>query len=111
MALGTAVYLVNSAALEEFDQATRRLVGSADLVIRGPPEGFDEALFVTLARHAWVSAASPVLDLQLTLPGQAPPLQVLGVDPFRAALLQPVLIGSIGDNVTRLFERDTIRCV
>ena len=108
VALGSAVYLVNSAALEEFDQATRRLVGSADLVIRGPPEGFDEALFVTLARHAGVSAASPVLDLELTLPGQAPPLQVLGVDPFRAALLQPVLIGSIGDNVTRLFERDTI---
>jgi putative ABC transport system permease protein len=108
VALGSAVYLVNSAALDEFDQATRRLVGSADLVIRGPPEGFDEALFVTLARHAWIAAASPVLDLQLTLPGQAPPLQVLGVDPFRAALLQPTLIAAIGDHVTQLFERDTI---
>ena len=108
VALGTGVYLVNSAALEEFDQATRRLVGSADLVIRGPPEGFNQALLVTLSRHAWVGAASPVLDLQLTLPGQSPPLQVLGLDPFRAALLQPGLIGAIGDNVTRLFERDTI---
>jgi putative ABC transport system permease protein len=108
VALGSAVYLVNSAALEEFDQATRRLVGSADIVIRGPPEGFDEALFVTLARQAWVSAASPVLDLQLTLPGQAPPLQMLGLDTFRAAALQPTLIGQIGADVTRLFEPDTI---
>jgi putative ABC transport system permease protein len=108
VALGSAVYLVNSAALEQFDQATRRLVGSADIVIRGPPEGFDEALFVTLARRAWVSAASPVLDLQLTLPGQAPPLQMLGLDTFRAAALQPTLIGQIGSDVTRLFEPDTI---
>jgi len=108
VALGSAVYLVNSAALEEFDQATRRLVGSADLVIRGPPEGFDEALFVALARQGWVSAASPALDLQLTLPGQAPPLQMLGLDPFRAAALQPALMGQIGAEVTRLFEPDTI---
>jgi putative ABC transport system permease protein len=108
VALGSAVYLVNSAALEEFDQATRRLIGSADLVIRGPPEGFDQALFVTLAGRAWVSAASPMLDLQLTLPGQAPPLQVLGVDAFRASALQPALLAQLGPDATRLFERDTI---
>jgi putative ABC transport system permease protein len=108
VALGTAVYLVNSAALTEFDQAARRLVGSADIVIRGPPEGFDEALFASLARHRAVSAASPVLDLQVTLPGQRPPLQVLGLDPFRAAALQPALLGEIGADVTGLFARDTI---
>jgi putative ABC transport system permease protein len=108
VALGSAVYLVNSAALDEFDQATRRLVGSADIVIRGPPEGFDEALFVSLARHPSVSAASPVLELQVTLPGQRPPLQVLGLDPFRAAALQPALMGAIGADITGLFARDTI---
>src|ERR1700676_1317686 len=69
VALGTAVYLVNSAALREFDQATRGLVGIGDLLIRGPPEGFDQALFVSLARHPSVGAASPVLELQLPLPG------------------------------------------
>jgi hypothetical protein len=46
VALGSAVYLINTAALGEFDLATRRLIGNADLVVRGPPEGFDEALFV-----------------------------------------------------------------
>ncbi|MFI4866854.1 MAG: FtsX-like permease family protein [Steroidobacterales bacterium] len=108
VALGTAVYLVNSAALNEFDQATRRLIGSADIVIRGPPEGFDEALFVSLARQPAVSAASPVLELEITLAGQRPPLQVLGLDTFRAAQLQPALLGEIGADVTSLFARDTI---
>ncbi|MFI4868348.1 MAG: hypothetical protein ACHQDD_03225, partial [Steroidobacterales bacterium] len=108
VALGTAVYLVNSAALREFDQATRGLVGIADLIIRGPPEGFDEALFASLARHRSVSAASPMLELDLTLPGQRPPLKLLALDPFRAAALQPALMGGIGSEVTRLFERDTI---
>lgn len=108
VALGTAVYLVNSAALREFDQATRGLVGIADLIIRGPPEGFDESLFVSLARHRSVSAASPMLELELTLAGQRPALKLLALDPFRAAALQPALMGSIDSEVTRLFERDTI---
>jgi len=108
VALGTAVYLVNSAALDEFDQAIRRLVGAADIVIRGPPEGFDEALFVSLARQPVVSAASPVLELELTLAGQHPPLKLLGLDPFRAGALQPALMGEIGADVKRLFARDTI---
>jgi putative ABC transport system permease protein len=108
VALGTAVYLVNSAALDEFDQATRRLIGSADIVIRGPPEGFDEALFVALARDPAVSAASPLLELEVTVAGQHPPLQVLGLDAFRAAQLQPALLAEIGTDVTGLFARDTI---
>jgi len=108
VALGTAVYLVNGAALREFDRATRGLVGIADLIIRGPPEGFDESLFVSLARQPSVSAASPMLELDLTLPGQAPPLKLLALDPFRAAALQPALIGGLGGEVTRLFAPDTI---
>jgi putative ABC transport system permease protein len=108
VALGSAVFLVNAAALDEFDHATRRLVGSADIIIRGPPEGFDQQLFVRLAQLPSVSAASPVLELQVTLPGQQPPLQVLGLDPFRAAALQPALLGEIGADVTGLFARDSI---
>src|SRR6202158_105385 len=108
VALGTAVYLVNSAARDEFDQSSRRLVGVADIVIRGPPEGFDEALFVSLARQPVVSAASPVLELELTLAGQHPPLKLLGLDPFRAGALQPALMGEIGADITRLFARDTV---
>jgi putative ABC transport system permease protein len=108
VALGAAVYFVNTAALAEFDQATRLLIGQASVVIRGPSSGFDEALFARLARDPAVSAASPVLELQLTLPGRRAPLTVLGIDPFRAAALQPVLMGSIGPDITRLFAHDAI---
>jgi putative ABC transport system permease protein len=108
VALGSAVYLINTAALGEFDLATRRLIGNADLVVRGPPQGFDQALFIALAQNPDVKIASPVLELELTLPGDASPLKVLGVDSFRAAALQPQLMGELGGDVTRLFAPDSI---
>jgi putative ABC transport system permease protein len=108
VALGVAVFLVNNAALNEFGLATKRLVGEADIVVRGPPEGFPEQLFARLAADAAVSVASPVLELEVALPGRRETLQVLGVDPFRAATLQPALIGDVGDGLFALFESDGI---
>src|SRR6202166_762407 len=108
VALGAAVYLVNSAALNEFGLATKRLVGEADVVVRGPREGFSEQLFTQLASDAAVSAASPVLELEVALPGRRDTLKVLGVDPFRAATLQPALIGDIGGGLLTLFQPDSI---
>jgi putative ABC transport system permease protein len=108
VALGSAVYLINTAALGEFDLATRRLIGSADLVVRGSPQGFDESLFVQLVRDPQVALASPVLELELTLPGDNAPLKVLGVDSFRASALQPQLMGELGGNATQLFAPDSI---
>jgi putative ABC transport system permease protein len=108
VALGAAVYLVNSAALNEFGLATKRLVGEADVVVRGPREGFSEQLFTQLASDAAVSAASPVLELDVALPGRHDTLKVLGVDPFRAATLQPALIGDIGGGLFTLFQPDSI---
>ena len=106
--LGTAVWLVNGVALDEFDRAARRLIGSADIVVRGPAAGFDDTLFVSLARHPAVSAASPVLELAVTLPGTQQPLKVLGLDPFRAAALQPALMAELSADVTPLFAPDSI---
>src|SRR5450631_1949367 len=108
VALGAAVYLVNSAALNEFGLATKRLVGEADVVVRGPREGFSERLFTELAGDAAVSVASPVLELEVALPGRRDPLKVLGVDPFCAASLQPALIGDIGGGLFAMFEPDSI---
>lgn len=108
VALGSSVYLVNASALNEFGLATKRLVGEADIVIRGPREGFAEQLFVDLARNAAISAASPVLELDVALAGRNDPLKVLGLDPFRAAALQPALIGEIGDGVFQLFDSAAI---
>ena len=96
VALGSAVYLINTAALSEFDLATRRLVGNADLLVRGPPQGFDEALLVKLAHLPAVSIASPVLELELTVPGDAAPLKVLGIDMFRRRLAAAAAVGRVG---------------
>lgn len=123
VALGAAVYLINTAALSEFDAATRRLTGQADIVIRGPPAGFDEALFVALARDLDISIASPVIERQLALvpektarPSAAAgnstatltSLKVLGLDSFRASALQPELVAALAGNVTALFDSDAI---
>jgi len=108
VALGASVYLVNSAALNEFGLATKRLVGEADIVVRGPREGFAENVFTKLAREPSVAAASPILELQVALPGAHDTLKVLGLDPFRAASLQPALIGDIGGRMVDLFQPNTI---
>ena len=108
VALGSSVYLVNGAALNEFGLATKRLVGEADIVIRGPREGFKEQLFVDLARNPKVREASPVLELEVALAGRTDTLKVLGLDPFRAAALQPALIGDIGARIPELFAPDSI---
>src|ERR1700719_1727514 len=108
VALGAAVYLVNSAALNEFGLATKRLVGEADVVVRAPREGFAERLFTRLESDAAVNEASPVLELDVALPGRHDALKVLGVDPFRAATLQPALIGDIGGGLFALFQSDSI---
>jgi putative ABC transport system permease protein len=108
VALGSSVYLVNTSALNEFGLATKRLVGEADIVIRGPREGFAEQVFVDLARNASVSALSPVLEFDVALSGRNDTLKVLGLDPFQAAELQPTLIGNIGDGVFQLFAPDAI---
>jgi putative ABC transport system permease protein len=108
VSLGTSVYLVNTSALNEFGLATKRLVGEADIIIRGPREGFAEQLFVDLAGNAAVSALSPVLELDVALSGRNDTLKVLGLDPFRAAALQPALIAEIGDGVFQLFDPGAI---
>jgi len=108
VALGTSVYLVNSAALNEFGLATKRLVGEADIIVRGPRGGFAEDLYTTLARDPAVSVASPVLELEVALPGRRETLKVLGLDPFRAAALQPALFGDIAGGIFDLFKADGI---
>ena len=108
VALGASVYLVNTSALNEFGLATKRMVGEADIVIRGPREGFAEQVFVDLARNPSISALSPVLELEVALAGRHDTLKVLGLDPFQAASLQPSLIGDIGDGVFQLFAPDGI---
>jgi putative ABC transport system permease protein len=100
VALGYAVQLINQAAINEFSAAVQMLSGEADLTVRGPGSGFDEGLYPRLAALREVSVASPVLELDAKIPGHREPLQVLGLDIFRAGRIQPFLAaGSSGDRL------------
>ncbi len=108
VALSSAVFMINAGALGEFNQATRRLAGEADLILRGPKAGFDEALFATLAQNPGVRTASAVLELDVAVAGEKQPLKILGLDPLRAGSIQPQLLGDIAGNLLELFQPETI---
>ncbi|MBS1200314.1 MAG: h16 [Proteobacteria bacterium] len=108
VALATAVYAINSGALSEFGLAARKLVGEADVVVRGARTGFDEDLFVRLLGDASVEEASPALEIELAPLGDHPPLAVLAVDPFRAAAVQRELVAGLGGELMALFRPASI---
>lgn len=91
--LGFAIDLINGAAFNEFSAAARSLTGQSDLQVRGAQPLFDEKVYPQLARHDDVVLANPVLDIDVTIPGQRGALKVLGIDLFRASALAPDLLG------------------
>jgi putative ABC transport system permease protein len=108
VALFAAVALVNATALDEFTHATQRLIGAADVVVRGTGAGFDESLYATLARDPQVAVASPVLELEAALPARRDTLKVLALDPFRAGALQVALLAELGPQLLDLFAADAV---
>jgi len=108
VALGVAVHLVNASAIHEFEVAARHLAGDADLVIRGPRGGFDEALYPKLARLPQVEAASPAVDLEVPLVDRAGTLRMIGFDPLRAARVQPSLVPEDYALLSDLFDPDAV---
>jgi putative ABC transport system permease protein len=120
VAMGYAIHLINQSALGEFSLAVQSLTGNADLEIRGPRTGFGEDLYPTIARLPEVAIASPVLEADAKLPGMTggprpETLRILGVDVFRAAFVQPSLIGQAeaadsasGNGPPALFDPDAI---
>ena len=72
VALGFSVHLINASANAEFRRAALQLAGEADLVIRGPRQGFDEMLFPRVAGHPGIAVASPALEFQASLSAGAP---------------------------------------
>ena len=103
VALGYAVQLINSAAVNELAQGVKTLSGDADFEVRGPRGGFTETLYPTIARLPEVAVASPVVEVDAKITGRDAPLRIIGVDVFRAGYLQP---GMIQTTVDRL---DTLR--
>ncbi|MDE2306121.1 MAG: FtsX-like permease family protein, partial [Gammaproteobacteria bacterium] len=85
-----------------------RLVGRTDLIVRGSAAGFDEAWYARLAKDPAVAVASPALELRTAVAGEREPLRILGLDPFRARLLQPALVAALGPDLTALWQPDAI---
>jgi len=102
VALGYAVQLINQAAVNELAQGVQTLSGDADLEVRGPRAGFDEALYPRLARMPEVAVASPVVEVDAKLDGRDESLRILGIDVFRAGYIQPGLIASPPDRLDTL---------
>lgn len=92
VALGLAVQLIHSAALDEFGRGMRLLSGEADLRVVGPRAGFDDRLYLTLAQRAEVAEASPILEIEARLPGRDESLRIFGIDLFRIAAVTPPLL-------------------
>jgi putative ABC transport system permease protein len=107
VALGYGVHLVNRAAVEELAAGVRAVAGDADLEVRGGRGGFDEALFPRIARLPGVALASPALDVDAGLAGGGA-LRVIGLDPLRAAQLQPALFGQRPQAMGELLRPDTV---
>jgi putative ABC transport system permease protein len=92
VALGYAIQLINRSAIGEFTHALQTFAGQADLTVRGPRAGFDEALYPRIAELPEVAAASPMVEVQATVVGEQDPLRIVGIDIFRAAQVQPLLL-------------------
>ena len=102
VALGYAVQLINQVAVSEFAQAVQTLSGEADLVVRGPQAGFDERLFAGIAADSEVAVASPVVEVDARLVGRDALLKIVGIDVFRAGLIQPGLVADVDEALDAL---------
>ncbi len=102
VALGYAVQLINVAAVNELAQGVQTLSGDADLEVRGPRAGFPEAIYPGIARMPDVAVASPVVEVDAKIAGGDAPLKIVGVDVFRAGLIQPGLFATAADRLDTL---------
>jgi putative ABC transport system permease protein len=95
VALAWSVHLINASALAEFSAAVRSANGEPDLSLRGPREGFDDALFERVALAAGVVVANPVLELDTyarNAQGDRVAVRVLGIDALSIASIAPTLL-------------------
>ncbi len=116
VALGLAVDLVNRSALGEFDAALAVVNGEAHAQVRGVSAGFDEVVFPELAGHPRIAAASPVIETRVQVEPSMMPLQLVAIDPMRAAAVTPDLMpraeapasSTQAVEQTALFEADAV---
>ena len=107
VALGYAVQLITVAAINELELGARFLSGDADLQVRGPRSGFDEAVYAQVAGMSEVAVASPVVEVDAKIADRSDALKIMGIDTFRAGAIQPSLIAEPSDRLD-LLRSDTI---
>lgn len=107
VALGFGVHLVNRAAVSDLAAAVRAISGDADLRVSSGQGGFPDRLYARIARLPGVAVASPMLDLEAALAGRMRTLRVIGIDPLRAARLQPRLFAADPRGIFGLLEPDS----
>ena len=108
VALGFAVHLINRAAVNEMSAGVRTLSGEADLEVGGGRAGFPEALYARLARLPGVAVASPVLEVEAGIAGSNRTIRLIGIDPLRAALIQPALFADDPARRLALLKPDAV---
>lgn len=108
VALGAAVHLINATARDEFELAARSLAGVADLVVRGPRQGFDERLYPRIATLPAVAIASPAVEAQAALADVRDSIKIVGLDVLRAAQVQPALVDVARRDVIELLNQDAV---
>ncbi|MFC5510288.1 FtsX-like permease family protein [Massilia jejuensis] len=109
VAMGFAIHLINAAAFNEFSSAIKSLSGQADVQVAGREPLFDEAIYPVLAQHEGVALASPVLEIQAAVPGAKGSLRLIGIDPLRAGLIAPDLMGVPAEGrATDVLADDTV---
>jgi putative ABC transport system permease protein len=107
IALGYGVHLVNRAAIEDLSAGVRAISGEADLEVRGGRGGFAESVFATVAKLPGIAATSPGLELEAGL-AEGGALRVIGIDPLRAAQLQPQIFAHQPQLMLELLRPDTV---
>ncbi len=92
VALGYAIQLITHSAINELALGVQTLSGEADLQLRGARAGFDENVYADVAHMPEVAAASPVVEVDARLADRDETLQIVGLDAFRAAQVEPGLV-------------------
>lgn len=108
VAMGFAIELLNRAAVDEFGRSIRSVSGEAELAVLGSRSGFPESLFARVAQDPAVAVASPVVELDASLPERREPVRLIGIDVLRALAIDPRLFGDTAAGAIGLLDPDCI---
>ena len=109
IALALAIHTVNQSAISEFQAASAKINGNAQLQIRGNLKTFDEAVYPLVANWSGIAHASPVLEVDTvvvpannSLQQKSKPSRVklIGIDLFQAIHVTPALLPQMANRAS-----------